>query len=191
MRTAVEMRRNGQGQRVWNGLRRTIGRDGGHSGNPATPLIICSAMVVARRSTGVVLIVALLGWTVNRPMWCQSQHSRAASVVPAGASPAYKPEPSPSRHTCCPHGNASAVNSEDPASAICVHDHASRTPDCCSVSRQGRPGLPSGVVARSQPASVALVAVLASFVPIQEQQLATLTSGPPPPSGSPFNVLRL
>jgi hypothetical protein len=58
---------------------------------------------MARRSLGVVLIVALVSWTVNwLTFGCESQHSRAAVVVPAGASPAYQPEPSPSRHTCCP-----------------------------------------------------------------------------------------
>ncbi|HTC42511.1 MAG TPA: hypothetical protein VK703_13110, partial [Candidatus Acidoferrales bacterium] len=50
---------------------------------------------MARRSFGVVLIVALMGWTVNQPMQCEGQHSRAAVVVLAGASPAYQPEPSP------------------------------------------------------------------------------------------------
>lgn len=58
---------------------------------------------MARRSLGVVLIVALVSWTVNwLTFGCQSQHSRAAVVVPAGASPAYQPEPSRSRHACCP-----------------------------------------------------------------------------------------
>jgi len=60
---------------------------------------------MARRSLGVVLIVTLLGWTVsvNQPLHaCTGSHSRAVAVAPAGTPPALKPEPSPSRHGCCP-----------------------------------------------------------------------------------------
>ena len=90
---------------------------------------------MARRSIGVVLVVALVSWTVNwLTLECQSQHSRAAVVVPAGASPAYKPEPSPSRHTCCPQ-----VKSQ-PSFHDCSLVLAS-LPDCCSFhhNRNARP----------------------------------------------------
>src|SRR5271157_2649735 len=77
---------------------------------PSSPTIL---PVMARRSLGVVLIVALLGWAVsfNQPLLaCTGKCSRAAVGVPAGASPAHKPEPSPSRHSCCPpEGMRSAV----------------------------------------------------------------------------------
>lgn len=99
--------------------------------------------VMARRSFGVVLIVALLGWTVNQPiMGCERQHSRAAVAAPAGASPAYQPEPSPTRHSCCPRESQHTAVS------------ASRIPscqlrsifDCCSLSKESQSGLPPAVV---------------------------------------------
>jgi len=149
-------------------------------------------MLVARRSIGVVLIVALLGWTVNQPMWCQSQHSRAAVGVPAGASPAYKPEPSPSRHSCCPRKESAAVNPESPASATCFHHHRNASPDCCSVSQKGRPGLPPGVSARQLMASVALAPLLEFAAASQERShLESFPSGPPARSSPNFTVLRL
>ena len=98
-------------------------------------------LVMARRSFGVVLIVALLSWTVNRlNMGCESQHSRAAVVVLAGASPAYQPEPSPTRHNCCPReSHPGAVSSPCP---LC-HQHPLPFPDCCSISHETAAGLPS------------------------------------------------
>jgi len=87
---------------------------------------------MARRSLGVVLIVALVSWTVNQLTFgCQGQHSRAAVVVPAGASPAYQPEPSPSRHTCCPQVKRPAGRSPD----FCLA-HVATHADCCSASKQ-------------------------------------------------------
>ncbi len=77
-----------------------------------------------------------MGWTVNQPMWCQCQHSRAAVVVPAGASPAYKPEPSPSRYTCCPQEGCSAVTSKNSASANGVHGQRDASLRFCSILRK-------------------------------------------------------
>ncbi len=99
--------------------------------------------VMARRSLGVVLIVALLGWTVNQPiMGCEGQHSRAAVVVLAGASPAYQPEPSPTRHSCCPRESHHAAVSS-PRVPNC---HPYSTSDCCSLSKKLQSGLPPVVV---------------------------------------------
>jgi hypothetical protein len=112
--------------------------------------------VMARRSSGVVLIVALLGWTVNRPhMECESQHSRAAVVVQAGASPAYQPEPSPTRHSCCPresHQPEAQSTTDFPA---CHHQFASNA-SCCSVKKDGQQGLPPTVVREPSSAKFAL-----------------------------------
>ena len=102
--------------------------------------------VMARRSFGVVLIVALLGWTVNRPnMGCESQHSRAAVVVQAGASPAYQPEPSPTRHSCCPRESHQPEALPTTEFSACHHPFASNA-SCCSVSKDGQRGLPPTVV---------------------------------------------
>ena len=91
---------------------------------------------MARRSIGVVLIVALLGWTVsvNQPLSaCTGLHSRAAALVPAGTPPAPKPEPSPSHHNCCP-----PVSQTSETSAAAPHCSSglqiSANHDCCSVS---------------------------------------------------------
>jgi hypothetical protein len=90
---------------------------------------------MARRSLGVVLIVALLGWTVNQPiMGCEGQNSRAAVGVPAGASPAYQPEPSPTRHSCCPRESQTATQPSFP-SHLCHYQFGSSS-DCCSVRGQ-------------------------------------------------------
>jgi hypothetical protein len=96
---------------------------------------------MARRSFGVVLIVALMGWTVNQPMQCEGQHSRAAVVVLAGASPAYQPEPSPTRHSCCPRESHHAAVS--PRRIPRCHPHS--TSDCCSLSKESQGGLPPGL----------------------------------------------
>jgi len=87
---------------------------------------------MARRSLGVVLIVTLLGWTVNQPLECQGRHSRAAVMVPAGASPANQPEPSPTPHSCCPRerSRSSPARSQFPP----CHRPASSHPDCCSFT---------------------------------------------------------
>jgi len=51
----------------------------------------------------VVLIVTMFFWSVNRKtMACDGSQSRAAVVVQAGSPPA-TPEPSLSRHNCCPN----------------------------------------------------------------------------------------
>jgi hypothetical protein len=149
-------------------------------------------MNVARRSVGVVLIVALLGWPVNQPMWCQSQHSRAAVGVPAGASPAYKPEPSPSRHSCCPQKSASAVTPENSAPAISAHHPQSKSQDCCSISRPWRPGLPASVLTRALFVSVAQGWLVQVLLPDSERVSNRFSaSGGATVNTTAFTVLRL
>ena len=78
---------------------------------------------------GVVLIVALLGWTVSvtQPLLARTgMCSRAAVGVPAGASPAYKPEPSPSRRSCCPPEGTHSSVAQPPSS----HSR----PSACSIN---------------------------------------------------------
>jgi hypothetical protein len=149
-------------------------------------------MNLARRSVGVVLIVALVGWAVNQPMGCQSQHSRAAVGVPAGASPAYQPEPSTSRHNCCPPKRASALTPENPAAAICaLHPH-SKPPDCCSFSRPSRPGLPARVWARAWFVSVAQVLPAQLRLPSSGHISNRFSAhGGAPVDSSAFTVFRL
>lgn len=118
--------------------------DPGHRFCPSHFGTIIPAM--ARRSLGVVLIVALLGWTVNQPtLGCQGPYSRAAAVVLAGASPAHQPEPSPSRHDCCPHESAEAKTAQ-PTSAAHSSFLASVNHDCCSVAGDINRGWPPGFV---------------------------------------------
>jgi hypothetical protein len=119
---------------------------------------------MARRSLGVVLIVALVGWTVNRPMQCQGQHSRAAVVLLAGASPAYQPEPSPTRHSCCPRESKSSVSPFSGHTPSCDHQMASHS-DCCSVFKDSQTGLPATPVQKSSAARYAL-AYLLLFEPV-------------------------
>ena len=65
---------------------------------------------MAKRSIGVILNVTLLAWSVNLLfVACSGPNSRAAVLVSAGASPAAKPEPSPSRHNCCPRKSVHAT----------------------------------------------------------------------------------
>ena len=103
------------------------------------PLFPSSSTILpamARRSLGVVLIVTLLGWAVsfNQPLLaCTGMNSRAAVGVPAGASPAHKPEPSPSHHSCCPPEGTSSTQAQPSVSPICPL-HRSRNRNCCSVS---------------------------------------------------------
>jgi hypothetical protein len=124
---------------------------------------------MARRSLGVVLIVALLGWTVNQPtLGCQGPYSRAAVVVLAGASPAHQPEPSPSRHNCCPHESEEAKTSQ-PASAPQCSSLVSMNQDCCSVSSDIDRDLPPGIVKGSPFAKFAVFpsSPLAPLAPAQ------------------------
>ena len=96
---------------------------------------------MARRSLGVVLIVTLLGWSVNQPATaCTGMRPRAAAVVQAGASPA-SPEPSLTRHICCPGKKSqTAVSQPSPLSNCSIRP----TPDrrYCTVSEDSQ-GLPS------------------------------------------------
>ena len=87
-----------------------------------------------RRSTGVVLIVALLAWSVNqRVMACPGLLSRAAVVAPAGSPPAPKPEPSASRHNCCPL-EKKHLKAAQPSSHSECKMHEKMDLSCCSIA---------------------------------------------------------
>lgn len=121
---------------------------------------------MARRSLGVVLIVALLGWavSVNQPLLaCTGMNSRAAVGVPAGASPAHKPEPSPSHRDCCPPEGVSAAEAQPSVSPICPF-HKSRNRDCCSISGTSREPAVVPVATKPQIVKFALTTA-ASFSP--------------------------
>ena len=95
-------------------------------------LPIENCTVMDRRSLALILIVLLLVWSVNQPSAaCPLMNSRAAAMVRAGASPASQPEPSPSRHTCCPSPRGSSARI--PPTGHCA---LRATPDmpCCSIS---------------------------------------------------------
>ena len=126
-----------------------------HRHSLALPFSRTIIPAMARRSLGVVLIVTLLGWTVNQPTsGCQSAHSRAAVVVLAGASPAHQPEPSPSRHNCCPHESEPA---KEPASAMHCSSRISLIHQCCTVSSDIGRDLPPGIAKHSLLAKFALI----------------------------------
>ena len=88
---------------------------------------------MAKRSSGVVLIVTLLAWSVNLPaLACPAMNSRAAVMAQAGASPAPKPEPSPLPHSCCPAQKVSR-SAAQPLHRNCAL-HANSDANCCSVA---------------------------------------------------------
>ena len=150
---------------------------------------------MARRSLGVVLIVALLGWavSVNQPLLaCTGMNSRAAVGVPAGASPAHKPEPSPSHRDCCPPEGVSAAEAQPSVSPICPI-HKSRNRDCCSISGTSREPAVVPALAKSQIAKFVVVAsdaFLSDVVPSARPVRAASLSSPLPDSVSSA-VLRL
>ena len=147
---------------------------------------------MARRSFGVVLIVALLGWTVNQPiMGCEGQHSRAAVVVLAGASPAYQPEPSPTRHSCCPRESRPATQPSS-SSHPCPHQFSSHH-DCCSLAGNIPSPVPPAVLTQTTSPEFALDSAVAMklFDPEILDRFAvagTNSAGTESPS---FTVLRL
>ena len=151
-----------------------------------------NSRVMARRSLAVVLIVALQGWTVNWPlMGCKGQHSRAAVLVPAGASPAYQPEPSPTRHSCCPHESL-----EPNTAASFVHEcvrHSAAQPGCCSVSKEKRNALPPKAKAETWFARYALASLTTvKLVDPAKKETAARTFAGSAGIGIPtFAVLRL
>ena len=177
---------------IENGLRKTIGRDGCHSANPRSRTIIAPAMQVARRSIGVVLIVALLGWTVNQPTsGCQCAHSRAAVVVRAGASPAHQTEPSLSRHNCYPPESKPAIF--PPASAVHCASLGSVNPRCCAVSGKIPWNLPPGNAKCSTLAKFPL-SPASPFGPLTPPQACRFLGQPAalyPPHSTSSAVLRL
>jgi hypothetical protein len=148
---------------------------------------------MARRSLGVVFIVALLGWTVNQPtLGCQGSYSRAAVVVLAGASPAHQPEPSPSRHNCCPHESEEAKTAQ-PASAAHCSSVVSMNHDCCSVSGDINRDLPPGIV-KGSPFVKFVVLPSSPFKPLAPAQASNPVRRPAPlllPQHASNAVLRL
>ena len=104
--------------------------------------------MTSRRLMGVVLIVALLGWSVNQRMAaCTGLPSRAAVVAPAGSPPAPKPEPSPSRHSCCPLEKKNFQKSR-PSSLPDCKIHATLDLSCCSIAKNPASRLPFQKVSR-------------------------------------------
>jgi hypothetical protein len=87
------------------------------------------------------LIVTLLGWSVNQPATaCTGMRPRAAAVVQGGASPA-SPDPSLTRHICCPARSRKLQSTQpSPLSNCSIRP----TPDrrYCTVSEDSQ-GLPS------------------------------------------------
>jgi len=146
---------------------------------------------MARRSLGVVLIVALLGWTVNQPKGCEGRHSRAAVTVLAGASPAYQPEPSPTRHSCCPRERQAATQ-PSPQAPRCRHTF-SFPHDCCSMTAESSAGLPVAILTNSAPAKVALPPATIFLIALSASEPA-LSTGAQNFTGSnvpSFTALRL
>ena len=149
--------------------------------------------MTSRRSTGVVLIVALLAWSVNqRVLACAGLPSRAAVVAPAGSPPAPKPEPSPSRHDCCPLEPKHAEKAR-PSSLPDCKIHASLDLSCCSIANNPASRLPFQKVSRFelQP-GVALLAsheLEAAIVPLED--ISFSASVPIPLANGSAIVLRL
>ena len=101
--------------------------------------------MTSRRSTGVILIVSLLAWSVNlRVLACSGIPSRAAVVAQAGTLPAPQPEPSPSRHNCCPKEPKEGKDSRpaQPSSSSKCALHASIDFSCCSLAANPQFRLP-------------------------------------------------
>ena len=104
--------------------------------------------MTSRRSSGVVLIVALFAWSVNlRVIACAGLPSRAAVVVPEGSPPAPKPEPSPSHHNCCPLESKHSKKGQ----SFSLPDgklHASLDLSCCSIAKNPASRMPFQKVSR-------------------------------------------
>jgi hypothetical protein len=142
---------------------------------------------------GVVLIVALLAWSVNqRVIACTGLQSRAAVVVPAGSPPAPKPEPSPSRHNCCPL-ETNHTEKTQPSSLPDCKIHASLDSSCCSIAKNPASRLPFQNVSRFELQQ--FIAVPASMdarvtiISCEGESLAAIVSTPI--TESPTTVLRL
>jgi|SRR5579863_1317297 len=147
----------------------------------------------SRRFTGVVLIVALLGWSVNqRVVACAGLPSRAAVVVPAGSPPAPKPEPSPSRHNCCPLESKYAEKAR-PSSLPECKIHSNLDLSCCSIANNPASRPPFQKVSRFELHPFAAVItsheLLAAIVPSETTPL--FASVPIPSTNGSTTVLRL
>ena len=148
--------------------------------------------VMARRSLGVVLIVALLGWTVNQSiMGCEGQHSRAAVTVLAGASPAYQPEPSPTRHSCCPRESQTAAPPSSHSHKC--HPQSSSPNDCCSVTKDSS-GVSLPALLKGSPSAKMLLSSAAPFLfatPTLQSAVSMAAQNFPGANVPSFPVLRL
>ncbi|HEV2103890.1 MAG TPA: hypothetical protein VGR58_14025 [Candidatus Acidoferrum sp.] len=149
--------------------------------------------MTSRRSTGVVLIVALLAWSVNQQVLaCAGLPSRAAVVAPAGSPPAPKPEPSPSRHNCCPLESKQAEKAQ-PSSLPDCKIHASLDLSCCSIAKNPASRLPFQKVSRFElllfAAVIASSEIHAAIVSSEETPLSA--SIPIPLTNGSTTALRL
>ena len=147
----------------------------------------------SRRFTGVVLIVALLGWSVNqRIVACAGLPSRAAVGAQAGSPPAPKPEPSPSRHNCCPLESKHAEKAQ-PSSLPDCKIHSNLDLSCCSIANNPASPLPFQKVSRFelQPFATAIVSheLLTAIAPSEDTPLSAIF--PIPLINCSTTVLRL
>jgi hypothetical protein len=147
--------------------------------------------VMARRSLGVVLIVTLLGWSVNQPATaCRGMRPRAAAVLQAGASPA-SPEPSLTRHICSPGKKSqTAVTQPFPLSNCSIGPTPVRR--CCTVS-ENLQGLPSPRRSVKPPTAKMFVLIPNALSPSPRSASRTpFAAVPSPPSfiSSRLTVLR-
>jgi hypothetical protein len=146
-----------------------------------------------RRSLSLILVVSLLAWSVNLPaVACPGMNLRAAAMVRAGASPADQPEPSPSRHNCCPDRKDSTPALHSGTQTPCSL-HSSPDMSCCTVrsnsfvvpaTRAEAKRIPSdSILSAEQSARIDLL-TLSEQIPAQA----------PSPSSPPsvfFSILRL
>ena len=138
--------------------------------------------VMARRSLGVVLIVTLLGWSVNQPATaCIGMRPRAAAVVQAGASPAF-PEPSLTRHICCPGKKPQTASTQpSPVSNCSIRPTSDRR--CGTVSHDSQ-GLPSPHSSVKPPAAKMFVLVTNALPPSPRSVSGALFAAVPSPPSS-------
>ena len=147
---------------------------------------------MAKRSFGVVLIATLLVWSVNLPaIACTAMNSRAAVMVRAGASPAPKPEPSSSHHSCCPVRKISSAPAH-PADHNCSF-HGKHNANCCSISSNPQAAqLPQILTKSDVLKSLGAPATGSHPVQVQTSQALFLSTTSPPIAPQPASsVLRL
>jgi len=145
---------------------------------------------MARRSLVVALIVTLLGWSVNQPaIACSGMRPRAAAVVQAGASPA-SPEPSLTRHICCPGKKSQAAVTQHSPSNCSIRPIADHR--CCTVSQDSQ-GMPSPRNLVNPPVAKLFVSVSSALFASSGSGFGTIFSvvdSPPSSISSLHTVLR-